>query len=78
MSMERHTVAFPGLGIEPFQLDRVAFTIPGIDWPVYWRSCSQSCIFPNARLSSVWTRTGRLTWCSAARWAGLSVRGPIS
>ncbi len=36
MSMERHTVAFPGLGIEPFQLDRVAFTIPGIDWPVYW------------------------------------------
>ena len=36
MSMERHTVAFPGLGIVPFQLDRVAFTIPGIDWPVYW------------------------------------------
>lgn len=36
MSMERHTVAFPGLGIEPFQLNRVAFTIPGINWPVYW------------------------------------------
>ena len=34
MSMERHTVAFPGLGIEPFQLDRVAFTNPRIDLPV--------------------------------------------
>ncbi len=36
MSMERHTVAFPGLGIDPFPLNRVAFTIPGINWPVYW------------------------------------------
>ncbi len=30
-----HTVSFPGLGLE-FALDRVAFTIPVLDRPVYW------------------------------------------
>ncbi len=30
-----HTVSFPGLGLE-FTLDRVAFTIPALDRPVYW------------------------------------------
>lgn len=29
------TVSFPGLGLE-FMLNREAFRIPGIDWPVYW------------------------------------------
>ena len=29
------TVSFPGLGLE-FALDRVAFTIPVLDRPVYW------------------------------------------
>ena len=29
------TVSFPGLGLE-FSLDRVAFTIPVLDRPVYW------------------------------------------
>jgi len=30
-----HTVSFPGLGLE-FTLDRVAFTLPVLDRPVYW------------------------------------------
>ncbi len=30
-----HTVSFPGLGLE-FTLNRVAFTIPVLDRPVYW------------------------------------------
>ena len=30
-----HVVTFPGLGLE-FTLNRVAFTIPIIDRPVYW------------------------------------------
>ena len=30
-----NTVSFPGLGLE-FSLNRVAFTIPVLDRPVYW------------------------------------------
>ena len=37
-----NTVSFPGLGLE-FTLNRVAFTIPVLDRPVYWYGVIITC-----------------------------------
>ncbi len=49
-----NSISFPGLGIGEFQLDPVAFTIPGLDKPVMWYGIIITCGIILAVLYVLW------------------------